>query len=129
MMLTCCLLCCKCFFYTINNSVHNSDISSRLLKKKAMQEHLLQCIKVGKFVEFPESGPTKIVLYCLERSAKFDVFRNCRLPWVWYHSKNKDLNTTQRDSCKKWFHQKSRNIPDFVFEKKPYSPWYCFSCT
>ena len=37
-------------FYILSNV----DISSRRLKEKAMRDHLLQCIKVGKFTEFPE---------------------------------------------------------------------------
>ena len=84
---------------------------------------------VGKLTEFPQSEPAEIVLYCHERSVNFDVFCNCRLPCLWYHSKNKDLNMAQCDFCEKWFYRKCGNIPDFVFEKKSCSPWYCFGCT
>ena len=42
-------------FYILSNV----DISSRGLKESAIQEHLLQCIKVGNFVEFTESEPTE----------------------------------------------------------------------
>ena len=35
-----------------------------------------------------------------KKTMKFDVFCNCRFPWVWCHSKNKDLNMVQYDSYK-----------------------------
>ena len=114
-----------CGVYAVANAFYllsNVDISSRRLKESAMREHLLQYIKVGKFAEFPQRKPTDIVLYCPERSVKFDIFCIYRLPWVWYHTKNKDLNMAQCDYCEKWFHQQCGNIPDFVFEKKSCSP-------
>ena len=70
-----------CGVYTVADAFYilsNVNITSRQLKKNAMREHLLLCIKVGKFDEFPESESTEIVLYCPEISFKFDVF------WTWY---------------------------------------------
>ena len=66
-----------CGVYTVANAFYilsNVNITSRQLKKNAMREQLLLCIKVVKFGEFPESESTEIVLYCPEISFKFDMF-------------------------------------------------------
>ena len=47
---------------------------------------------------------------CQEKTIKFDVFCSCRFPWVWCHSKNKDLNIAQCDSFLKCYHGKCENI-------------------
>ena len=89
-----------CGVYAVANVFYilsNVDISLRRLKEWSIREHLLQCIKVIKFVEFPESEPNEVVLYWPERSDKFDVFCTRRLLL-------KDLNMAQCDCCKKWFH-------------------------
>lgn len=93
-----------CGVYAVANAFYilsNVDISSRRLKENAMQDRLLQCIKIGKLTEFTQSEPTEIALHCPERSVKFDVFCSCRLPWLWYHSKNKDSNMAQCGCCEK----------------------------
>ena len=74
-----------CGVYAVANAFYilsNVNISLRQFKESAMGDHLLQCIKIGKLTQFPQSEPTEIVLYCPERSVKFDVFCTCRLPWV-----------------------------------------------
>ena len=60
--------------------------------------HLLICLKSGYFNELPLSKPGRKVIKKIYFF--FDVFCNCRFPWVWCHSKNKDLNMAQCDSYK-----------------------------
>ena len=72
-----------CGVYAVANAFYilsNVDISSRRLKESAMQDRLLQCIKIGKLTEFTQSEPTEMALHCPEISVKFDVFCSCRLP-------------------------------------------------
>ena len=88
---------CVCAVGNAFYILSNVDISSRGLKEMAIREHLLQCIKVVKFVEFPESEPNEIVLYCPEISVKFDVFCTCRLLF-------KDLNMAQCGCCMRKYH-------------------------
>ena len=38
------------------------------------------------------------------------MFCNCRFPWVWCHSKNKDSIMAQCNSYQKWYHWKCDNI-------------------
>ena len=39
------------------------------------------------------------------------------MPWIWYPSKNPDLNMAECDTCHTWYHRKCENIPHDVFNK------------
>ena len=116
--------------FAIPNTFHVStgaDNGRKKIQEDEMNDHLLQCIKSGHFQEFEKSDSSDIVSRKIMK-IKFHIFCYCRLPWAWYHSKDKDLNMVCCDSCKEWYYRKCENIPDFVFDQEYDINWGCFGC-
>ena len=75
-------------------------ISVKRIYEDQIRPHLLTYLKSGFFNELPSRKPGATAIHAEKKTMKFDVFCNCRFPWVWCQSKNKDLNKEQCDSCK-----------------------------
>ena len=66
-------------------------ISVKRIYEDQIRPHLLICLKSEYFNELLLSKPGGKVIHVKKKTIKFDVFCNCRFPWIWCPSKNKDL--------------------------------------
>ena len=103
-----------CWVYTVANVFHlllGVNISAKKICNDQIRPHLLKCHRFGDFNEFSLNKPDERSTLP-RKTIKFDVFCNYRFSWVWYHSKNKNLNMAQCDSCQNCYFRKSEDIPD-----------------
>ena len=109
-----------CGIYTVANAFYISsgtDMSNIKNDENRMKSHFLQCLELGRFELFPEKQTNTVTLLSPEKITTVEVFCICKMLWVWYHSKNPDLNMAECDTCHTWYHRKCENIPRDVFNK------------
>ena len=121
-----------CGIYAVANAFYilsGTDVSNIKIDENRMRAHFLQCLELGRFEPFPEKQTNTVTLFSPEKITTIELFCICKMPWVWYHSKNPDLNMAECDTCHTWYHRKCENIPRDVFNKfKGSVEWHCSNC-
>ena len=122
-----------CGIYTVANAFYilsGTDVSNIKIGENSMRAHfLLQCLELGRFEAFSEKQTNTVTLFPPEKISTVEVFCICKMPWVWYHSRNPDLNMAECDTCHIWYHRKCENIPCDVFNKfKGSVEWHYSDC-
>ena len=118
-----------CGIYSVINAYYllsGIDISNLRIDETNIRELFLNCMNREKFEHFPESGKDAKTIFSPEKVIIVETFCLCKMPWVWYHSKNPELVMAECDSCRTWYHKKCENIPIDVFQTQ--SEWCCFNC-
>ena len=91
-----------CGIYAVANAFYilsGTDVLNIKIDENRMRAHFLQCLELGRFEPFPEKQKNTITLFSPEKITRVEVFCICKIPWVWYHSKNPDLNMIECDTC------------------------------
>ena len=81
------------------------------IDENRIRTHFLQCLELGCFEPFPEKQTNTVTLFSPEKITTIGVFCMCKMLWVWYYSKNPDLNMTECDTCHIWF---TENVKPFL---------------
>ena len=112
-------------FYILSET----DVSNIKIHENRKRAHFLQCLELGRFEPFPEKQTNTVTLFPPEKITTVEVFCICKMLWVWYHSKNPDLNMAECDTCHTSYHKKCENIPHNMFNKfKGSVEWHCSNC-
>ena len=94
------------------------------IDENRMRAHFLQCLELGRFEPFPEKQTNTVTLFSPEKITTVELFCICKMPWVWYHSKNPDLSQVTPGIT-----ENEKNIPRDVFNKfKRSVEWHCSNC-
>ena len=94
-----------------------------------MRAHFLQCLEQGLFEPFSEKQTNVDTFFSPESVIIMEILCRCRMPCVWYHTKNPALSMADCDTCHQWYHRKCENIPSKVFDKNKFVEWHCSDCT
>ena len=107
-----------CEIYAFPNTLDTlsgTDLSNIKIDENRMKAHFLQYLE--PFEPFPENQTNTVILFFPEKITTIEIFCVCKMPWVWSHSKNPNLNMPECDTCHIWYHRKCENIPRNVFNK------------
>lgn len=56
----------------------------------AMRKHFLKCLETSKFSDFPLEKKNGVMQ--AESHVRVNLYCTCKLPWLWYHKKSKDMH-------------------------------------